>query len=200
AGSGTDQFIRSLLVARKIVPDEVLRLQPVGSPSAVMAAFDKHLIDGFVLSAPYPDLAQANGTGVIAIDAFRGEIPEIKDVPYTAMLTSRRTMKARPAAIMGTTRALTRAITYAQDHPDDTQRLLHQYFKSVDPALFAKFEPVYRRAAARSPIITQLQYDRLKSWLKLTEAAPADTPYAQAVDTTFATEAAKDLLPTRAPT
>jgi NitT/TauT family transport system substrate-binding protein len=199
AGSGTDTMIRSVLVARGHNPDTMLRLQPVGSPAAVMAAFDRRLIDGFVLTAPYPDMAEASGAGMVAINAFRGDLPEVRGVPYTAMLTSRATIRRQPDTIAAATRALTKAITFANDKPEETQRLLHQFFRRVDPELFSRFEPAYRRAAAQNPVISQPQYDALLAWLRITKPNAPNTPYATAVETSFAQRAATELLPRRSP-
>jgi NitT/TauT family transport system substrate-binding protein len=193
-GSSTDTIIRSWLLARNFDPDKVLHIQPVGNPPAIMAAFEKNRVDGFVLSAPFPEIVESRGIGATVIDPLTDNIPELEDVPYAAMITTREMIKNNPDLIMATTRALTRAIKFTRENPDKVHELLKKFFPKVDPALYAKFEPDYRVASAKTPIITRAQYNRLINWMKITSDEQITVAYEDMIAVNFAETAAKEIL------
>ena len=55
-GSSTDALIRSLFLARGMDPDQQVQLLPIGNGPALLAAFEKGLCDGFVYTAPQPEI------------------------------------------------------------------------------------------------------------------------------------------------
>ena len=123
AGGGSDLYFRAILKNRGIEPDQFLTLQPLGNPNAMYGAFEKKLVDGFVMSAPIDDKAAASGIGVIAINALTGEVPEVKGVPYTGMLTTRRQLDANRPLYVKITRAVTKAIKYIKENPEGTREV-----------------------------------------------------------------------------
>jgi len=193
-GSSTDTILRSWLMARNFDPEKMLQIQPVGSPPAMMAAFEKKRVDGFVLSAPFPEIAEARGIGLTVIDPLTETISELTGVPYTGMITTRKMIKENPNLIMATTRALTKAIRYTEQHPNEVQDLLKKYFPKVDPTLYNKFEPVYRAASAKSPVITHDQFDRLIRWMKITSDKEITVKYEDVIVDDFAEKAAAEIL------
>jgi NitT/TauT family transport system substrate-binding protein len=193
-GSSTDTILRSWLLARNLDPDKMLRIQPMGSPPAMMAAFEKKMIDGFVLSAPFPEIAEARGIGRTVIDPLTEDIPELKDVPYTGMITTWEMIKKNPDFIMAATRALTKAIRFGEERPKQAHELLKKFFPKVEPRLYDRFEPTYRAAAAKSPVITRDQFDRLISWMKITSDKPITVKYDDVIVVQFAEKAAAEIL------
>src|SRR6185369_9189644 len=136
-GSSSDSVIRSLLLARGMDPDKVLRIQPMGGPIAMLAALEKKAIDGAMLSAPQAQIAEAGGYGQSAIDPLTGEVPELNGVPYTAMITTRETLKRQPDVIMKATNSLAKAMALEDKDPERVQQLLQsKIFADIDPKLF----------------------------------------------------------------
>jgi NitT/TauT family transport system substrate-binding protein len=193
--SSTDNVLRSLLLARGLDPDKDLRIQPLGAPNAMLAALSKKAIDGAMLSAPQAQIAEAGGYGQTAIDPLTGEVPELNGVPYTAMITTRDTLKRQPDLIMKATNALAKAMALEDKDPERVQQLLQsKIFPDIDAKLFASFEPTYRPAAARNPIITPEDYGRLLKWMNILDPKPITIPYEQMINTEFAKRAAAEFL------
>lgn len=193
--SSSDNVLRSLLLARGLDPDKELRIQPLGAPNAMLAALSKKAIDGAMLSAPQAQIAEAGGYGMTAIDPLTGEVPELNGVPYTAMITTRDTLKRQPDLIMKATTALAKAMALEAKDPDKVQQLLQsKIFPDIDAKLFASFEPTYRPAAAPNPIITSEDYGRLLKWMNILDPKPITIPYEQMINTEFAKRAAAEFL------
>ncbi len=193
--SSTDSVLRSLLLARGLDPDKALRIQPLGTPTAMLAALSKKAVDGAMLSAPQAQIAEAGGFGLTAIDPLTGEVPEFNGVPYTAMITTRDMLKRQPDLIMKATRALAKAMALEQKDPQQVGQLLQsKIFPDIDAKLFASFEPTYRSAAAQTPVITSDDYARLLKWMHILDPKPVTVRYEQMIDTEFAKRAAAEIL------
>jgi len=194
-GSSTDSVIRSMLLARDLDPDKMLRVKPIGSPTALLAALEAKTIDGAMLSAPHAQIAAAAGYGQVAIDPLSGEVPELNGVPYAAMVAGRGTLARHPGLIMKVTRALAKAMLLEDTNPEQALHLLHEkIFPDVDGKLLAGLVPTYRAAAAKTPVIAREDYDRLLQWMKVLEARPSGVPYEQMINTDFAKRAAAEIL------
>ncbi len=193
-GSSTDALLRSLLQARGLNPDSSITIRPLGSPPAIQAAFEKGVIDGYILSAPFPELVEMRNQGRIVIDPLKGGVKELEDVPYSAMMTSRKVIQEQPEMVAAVVRALTRAMIYAKENPVETQKLVKTLFPKLDPAIFEKAEPNYRAAAATTPVITREQFDKMAAWMKLASKDAPSPKFEQVVDDRFAKAAAAELL------
>jgi ABC-type nitrate/sulfonate/bicarbonate transport system substrate-binding protein len=194
-GSSSDSVLRSLFLARGLDPDRVLRIQPLGGPVAMLAALQKKVIDGAMLSAPQAQIAAAGGYGESAVDPLTGEVPELNGVPYTAMITARDTLAKHPELIMKATRAIAKAMLLEDTNPEQAQQLLQKkIFADLDPKLFASFEPTYRPAAAKTPVITPEDYGRLLQWMKILDAKPISISYEKMINTDLAKRAAAEIL------
>jgi NitT/TauT family transport system substrate-binding protein len=195
AGSAGDSVLRALLLARGLDPNTALRIEALGSVPQLMAALEKRVVDGVMLSAPQAQIAQAGGSGQTAIDPMTGEVPELNAVPFAAMVTTRDTIQRYPAVITKTTRALSKAMLLADNNPDQAQQMLQRkVFPDIDPKLFAGLAPAYQQAAAKTPVIAREDYERLLQWMKILEASPVAVPYERMINTDFAKKAAAELL------
>ncbi len=188
-GSTTDTVIRTLLVARKLDPNGYLTIQPVGSPPAMQAALESGVIDGAVISAPFPEITESRKLGRVVADTMGTEIPEMRDVPYSGMVTTRRTIASQPDAIAAMVRALTRAMAITRKDGAQVGQKVKALFPQTDPAIFALMEPRYRAAAATTPVLSAAQYQRLVDWMNLTAPQPVTLKFAEFVDNRFASDA-----------
>jgi NitT/TauT family transport system substrate-binding protein len=193
AGSGTDEFLRNMLRVRKMDPDTVLRIQPLGSADTMLAAFSRNIVDGMVTTSPYPEIVETRGLGSTIIDAMRGDLPEMRGVPYSAALTTRKTIQAQPETIYGATKAMTRAMLLTKQHPEQARDSLRQYFPTVDKPVFDKMEASYRAVAATSPVIARDSFDRLANWKRIANQGNYNPSYEKAVVTDLAVRAAKEV-------
>jgi NitT/TauT family transport system substrate-binding protein len=193
-GSSTDTMLRSLLLARGVDPNKALKILPMGGGSNMLAALEKNGTDGFAWGAPHSLLAVAHGAGQIVIDPFTGEVPEIKDVPYIVVTTSRDTLKRKPEMIRATVRALTKAMKLARDKPEEAKKLVRLDFADVPEAIFDAAWANYRQAIPTTPVIPREQFEKTKTWLNISSSAPVTVKYEDAIVSDDAVKAAAEIL------
>jgi len=194
-GSGTDSFIRSLLLARGMSPDKEITVQPMGSADGMLTALQKGLIDGFSFIPPYSEIPAQQGYGKVVIDPITGEVPELKDVPYMVVATSRRHLQSAPKTMLAITRAYTRAIKLLQDDPDRARQLVRKYLRAADDKTFNAVFQKYIAALPANPVITRSQVQNMVNWMNFSKAQkPLKIEYGDVTDSVFATQAAKAIL------
>ncbi|MEZ0603244.1 ABC transporter substrate-binding protein [Paraburkholderia sp. IW21] len=181
-GSGTETAFRKMLIARGIDPDKWVQLRPVGGAAPSLAAFQNGLIDGVVYAAPVPEIIESKGLGRTVIDGFTGEVPEVAGVPFLVLATSRDTIQKKGPMINAAVAAIAKAMAFTQQHPEETSAMLRQYFQNTDPAVYAKMADSYRKASARSPLITPQQVANTARWTGIGETHPVDAKYLDIVD------------------
>ncbi len=193
-GSSTDTMLRTLLKARKINPDEALRIIPTGSPTNMLAAIENNATDGFVWGAPQTLIAEKRGLGKIVVDPFKGEIPEINGVPYMVITTTADTLKNKPEMLRATVRALTRAMKFVQDQPEEAKKIARSVYPEMDDAIFNAAWENYRTAIPTTPIISRSQFENTRKWLEITAAAPLAVRYEDSIVSKMAQDAAAEIL------
>ena len=176
-GSTTDMFIRKLLLARGYDPEKTVKLRPMGGTAQVLAAFDKNLTDGFVYTAPIVEMVLSKGTGKIVIDGVKGEVPELKDVPYMSMITSASKLKARPETFLAVTRALAKAMKFAHEQPEETRKVVRRYFPELEDPVFDLMFEAYRLASAKSPLITPAMVAKTVEWMNIGSPTKVEGAY-----------------------
>lgn len=187
-GSSTDMLIRSLFRARGMDVDKVLKLQPLGNDASIMAAFDKKVTDGFIWTAPLPEIVTVKGLGKVVVNPFTGEVPELNDVPFVALVTSRETLGAKPAKIRAAMRAVTKALIFSHEHPAETRKIMRQYFPELEDSVYEVMVEKYRLATSKSPMITPDQIARTVAWMNLGQPTPYSANYLDIVDPAMAQE------------
>lgn len=176
-GSSTDVSIRTMFRARGMVPDQVAKLQPLGDGTAILAAFDKKLVDGFVFASPVPEIVEARGLGRIVINPMAREVPEQVGVPYAVMATSRATYEKKPEVIRAAARAMTKALIFAHEKPKETLKIMQRYFPAVEPSILARIVTTYRAALPMSPVITREDVARTVKFMNIAAAKPYHASY-----------------------
>lgn len=193
-GSGTDLFLRSALLARGLKPDDNLKIQPMGGGAAMMAALQKHVIDGFVWGAPESLVAVDNGIGVSVINPLTGELPELKDVPFLVLVTSENTLANKPKIVSAVVRGLTKGTEFLREHPDEARKLIRAHFPDLDPGVFEAGWQQYKLVMPKTPVITQSDFQNAVKWLDIAASKPIEVPYDDIVKNDIATKAADSIL------
>ena len=193
-GSTTDTTIRTLFKARGMDPDQMVQLQPVGGGSNMLAALEKGAIDGFVWSAPQPQIAVQKGIGVIVIDPFDRVVPEMIDVPYEVMGINRATAKENEDVIRRSIRAMTKGMKFTQEHPDEALKIMQAHFPNFDQEILRQAWGNYVKGLPKSPVIPRAWFDNTQKWLNITAKTPVNTKYDDVIMNDVAAQAAKDIL------
>ena len=193
-GSTTDVLLRSWLKVRGVDPEAAVTIQPLGNPGAMYAAFEQGQVDGFMLGPPFTQRAELDGLGKTAIEPLDGGIPELVNVPYTAIVTNERTVADKPELVQKSVNALAKAMKLTKDDPEKVQALLKSYFPDMPDDVYKSFEAKFRANAATSPVMTKQAYDNLIKWIAITSDTPPTVPYEGFVITTFAQKADDQIL------
>jgi NitT/TauT family transport system substrate-binding protein len=193
-GSSTDVSIRKMLLARSMVPDQVLKLQPLGDGTTILAAFDKKLVDGFVFASPVPEIVEARGIGKIVVNPMAREVPEQVGVPYAVMATSRATFAKKPEVIRATARAMTKALIFAHDKPEETLKIMQHYFPDVEAPIIARIVTTYRGALPSTPVISREALAKTVAFMNIGASEPIKAVYDSVVLAEPAEAAAAELL------
>ncbi|MEA2879267.1 MAG: sulfonate transport system substrate-binding protein [Hyphomicrobiales bacterium] len=180
-GSSTDTFIRSLFVARGMNPDIEVKLLPMGAGGSILAAFENKLCDGFVYPSPIPEIAKLRGLGDTIIDPFNGDVSEIVGVPYVVLATSPQTLATKPDLVLAAVRAVTKALTFTHEKPEEARKLMRQYFPEIEQSVFDLAVEAYRKATPKEPTITESKFLKTLAWLNIGLAKPMVVPYETAV-------------------
>jgi|KBSSwiStaDraftv2_1062776.scaffolds.fasta_scaffold04491_4 NitT/TauT family transport system substrate-binding protein len=193
-GSGTDQFIRTLFVARGMNPDKEVTLQTLGDGGTMLAAMEAKAIDGFVLGSPVTNQAVQKGLGKIAISGISGEVPEFNGLTYLGLIASREAIEKKGPVLMKTVRALTRGMKFVRDNPAETRRIARAHFSDIDEATFNETYGEHLKGIPESPVLTPEQYQQtLKAYFFGTKTQ-LTVPYEKAVASDFARQAQRDIL------
>ena len=188
-GSATDDFIRNVLKLHGIDADGFLSLQPLGDPDAMLAALQRNLVDGFIMSAPADELAAQRNIGKPVLDAFSGGLPELSDVPFAGLVTTKRQLAANPALFQAVVNAIAKSIRYIHEHPAETRKLLRPYFADLDDKTFEKIIAKYSRASATTAVVTRSEYNAALRWANLHSTTTISAPYDAVVDSAMARKA-----------
>lgn len=136
AGSGANSMLRSLFLARGGVPDKEVTIQPLGTPDGMVTALENNIVDGFVFLAPHSEIPAQRGYGKVVIDPGTGEVPELMNVPYLTVVTSRDILKNKQPVLKSIVRAYTKAIKFTQEHPEEARTYARQFLKEADEDVF----------------------------------------------------------------
>jgi NitT/TauT family transport system substrate-binding protein len=192
-GSSTDALIRSVLLARGYDPDKVVSLLPFGAGTSILAAFEKKLVDGVVYVAPIPEIIEQRGLGKSVINPFKGDVPELNNVPFVIMATSRETLAKKHDLLLRAMRAMTAAMQFAHTHPEETAKIMRPYFPDIDDSIYGTVVETYRKASARSPVLTREQLDKTVAWMNIGAKEKTTAHFDQVIDDSLATQAVASL-------
>jgi NitT/TauT family transport system substrate-binding protein len=191
-GSSTDQFVRTLFLARGMKPDDMVKLQPVSAGAPMLAALEQGSVDGFVWSSPYPEIAAAKGVGHVVIDPMSGDVPEFADVPYLTLATSADTLAAKRPLLLAAVRAYQDAIRLLHQDPDKARIAVRHRFATMDDAQYNEIFDRFLRGVPESTTITEDQVRRAQTTLNLIERKPLDVKYTAVFTPDLAAQAARE--------
>jgi len=193
-GSSTDEFMRTIMQVRGMDTAKDVRLQPIGIGAPMVAATQQGTIDGFAFMSPFTDMAVSQGIGKVIADPMQDNVPEYKDVPYQVITTSRATLAAKRPLLLGTERALTKAMKFCREHPEDARRIVRTFFENVPEADFNTSFNSYMKGVPTTPLVTRVQVENTLRMVNLAEKAPIHPAYEKVVDNSLAQQAAKEIL------
>lgn len=107
-GGAQDRTVRWLVKRGGLDPRKDIRVVQIGSAAALEAALENGAIDGFMLSAPEGEIAEAAGYGQIFIEPDV-DFPDIHGMPSLVIVARQDANQAAQAKIVASLRALNAA-------------------------------------------------------------------------------------------
>jgi NitT/TauT family transport system substrate-binding protein len=132
-GGAQDRTVRWLAKRGGLDPRKDVRVVQIGSAPALGAALENGTIDGFMLSAPEGQLAEAAGYGQIFIEPDL-DFPDIHGMPSLVLVARQDANQAAQAKIVASLRALNAGSRALIDNLDGGSDLLRGKFFSKIPA------------------------------------------------------------------
>ena len=151
------------------------------------------MTDGVVYVAPIPEIIEQKGLGKTVINPFKNEVPELVDVPFVVAATSRATLAKKPDLMRRAMYALAAAMEFSQTHPEETAKIMRQYFPDLDESLFKQVVETYRKATPRSPVLTSQQLDKTVAWMNIQSNPKITAKFDDVVDDRLAKEAVANI-------
>ena len=192
-GSSTDQLARTLFLARGMNPDDMVTLQPMTPAGPMLAAMERGSIDGFVWSAPFPQLAESKGVGKLVIDPMAGDVPEFKDIPYLTLATSRQTIAAKRPLLLAAVRAYAEAMQFLRTQPDQARAAMRYRFPGMDDAQYKVVFEKFLSGLPASPMISEQQVSAAQATLNLIEKTPINVHYTDVFYPDLAEQVVKEM-------
>lgn len=137
-GSLTDKQVRHLVRQAGLEESDV-EIVAIGGPPNLLSALEQGQIDGFAISIPHPQVAEARGTGVIWVDNPAGDDPSIDPFMMESLLTTQEFADENPEVVEAMIRALTRAVDeIGNSTPEDVRNVVQDVYANVDPEIMLR--------------------------------------------------------------
>jgi ABC-type nitrate/sulfonate/bicarbonate transport system substrate-binding protein len=142
AGAPTDAYSRYFLIKAGLDPQKDATLLQVGGPAGLSAAFKSGRIDAFMLSPPLPQNLEQSGDGTIIVHNTAGEVPQLTDMSYITLFTSKDFAQKNGPALKAYAHSIQDALKWIRGHREEALKLLGQkWFKDTTPdALAVSFD------------------------------------------------------------
>jgi NitT/TauT family transport system substrate-binding protein len=137
-GGTQDRLVRWLAVKGGLDPKKDIKLVQVGSPAALGAALENGRIDGFVLTAPAGQTAEAEGYGKIFIEPDR-DITGISGMPSLVLVARSDAKEATQKKIVKALRAVNAGSrSLLADLDGGTEKLRLEFFPKISSTTLRK--------------------------------------------------------------
>ncbi len=131
-GAVTQLFPSYLMQTIGLDPERDAKFIAIGSGSALYAAIVADQIDAFMLSAPNPEKAVADGVATMLIRPAR-DVDIFKDFMFTNVAVNRAWAVEHPALVVGYCKAIDRANEFIINHREEAAQILHDSWYPETP-------------------------------------------------------------------
>ncbi|MEN6370275.1 MAG: ABC transporter substrate-binding protein [Thermotogota bacterium] len=131
-GAVTQLFPQYMLQMIGADPERDAQFLAIGNGAALYAGIVADQIDAFMLSAPNPQKAVADGVATMLIRPGQ-DIDIFKEFMFTNIAVNRDWAEANPGLCVGYCKAVDRANKYIVDHPADAARVLQARWYTSTP-------------------------------------------------------------------
>lgn len=126
--------------------------------SEMLPALRARQVDAFAVSPPAPEMAEAEGFGLVLIALARGEMPELGNIAYDALVARREFVEKNPALVRGVVRAMAQASNYIRTNAAGTEAVLLKFFERTPPPVMKAIVANLRTAFAENGRYTETMW------------------------------------------
>lgn len=123
--------------------------------SEMLPAMRAGQVDAFAVSPPAPELAEAEGFGLVLVALARGEMPELGNIAYDALVARREFAEKSPDTVRRVVRAMGHASNYIRTNAEGTEAVLLKFFERTPPPVMKAIVGNLRTAFAANGRYTE---------------------------------------------
>ena len=154
-GGAIHTVIMHALRSVNIDPTRDVTIVHLNSPDQMLAALSAKQIDGFAISPPAAETAEANGTGVVLVKFAEGGVPALSNIVYDALVTRQDYADQHPDVVRKMVRAIGRACNLLRENPDEAFYAIHPFFDKTPPEVMKVAVNNVRNALAPHGLFTE---------------------------------------------
>lgn len=174
-GSMTDDVMRTLLEMAKLSPDRDAQILALGGGgSEMLGALARKSIDGFVLSPPAGNQAEADGKGVILVNLMTGEVPKYRDMMFQVIAATPSSIAGRRNQLVKFTNGVARAQKLMKTDKEKALEFGKRAFPNINPDVFKSAFELSYASFADGPLIALPRVDKALSFAPERGRVPAD--------------------------
>lgn len=138
-GSGADTLVRHLAEEAQIDPERDLTIVPVqGGASAMLAAFQQSVVDGFCFSSPSSDLAEARFGGAYLFHMSRNPPPSLAEYPYMIFAAREDTIEQQRPALRAYLKGMATAKAEMRADPKRYKEWARGFLEGMEETVFER--------------------------------------------------------------
>lgn len=146
----------------------------LGSPSAILSAFQSGKIDAFNLAPPFPKLVVSEGLGHVITDLALGQLPAVKGMVSDTFQATRSYVASHAAIVQRFTNAIAEAERWEAANSNAAAALLHKTVFSETSLVVLRDsmkEMVGAGAISPTPVISASGFRKVIGFLTLSGAS-----------------------------
>jgi NitT/TauT family transport system substrate-binding protein len=174
-GSMTDDVMRTLLTMGNLSPDRDAQIMALGGTgNEMLGALARNRIDGFVLSPPAGNQAEADGKGIILINLMSGEIPKYRDMMFQAIASTPAIIAEKKETMVKFTRAVARAQKLMVTDKQKALALGAKAFPNIEASVFTSAFNIAYPSFSKDPLVPSPSVQKALDFTAAKEKVPAD--------------------------
>lgn len=185
-GSLGDQVMRFLITQAGYQPGKTVKIAAVSSGAAMVAALQKHEVDGYMNGVLDADRAVSAKVGTIVVNNVRGQVPAMREYEQEGVLVRQDYAQQHPAVVRAFVAALVQAQAWMARHtPRQILAAAKDQLQGVEPALLLQVIGESRQAYPVDGRSTQAGIESVERLMQLAGQLKRPIPWNQVASNAY---------------
>ena len=163
-GAVSETYPKWLVKKVGLDPEKALEVIAIGGLPARQAALQSGQIQAYVSSPPGPEQAEVDGFGYVLIPP--SDVPGFENFVHEVLFAKREYVEANPEVVKKVVRAISRGNNYLLDNPEESKKLIQQFFPEVDERVLSSSIDNIIGQVPRNGRMSQEHWDFVLQFLK----------------------------------